>query len=122
MNKDLNSIKWDQCLKHCEAEIAWHKFKSILFKFTNKHIPTVTIKDSDQPPWFDNETYKLCRKKERLRAKFKHTKSSTDYANFLSVGKSIKLSVYITHNPSMKFPHIVVIYGFYIEDHILKKS
>ena len=90
MNKDLNSIKWDQCLKHCEAETAWDKFKSILFKLTNKHIPTVTIKNSDQPPWFDNETYKLCRKKERLRAKFKHTKSSTDYANFSKCRKEYK--------------------------------
>ena len=90
LNRDINSVKWDYHLKYCEAELAWHKFKNILFHLINKHIPTVTIKNNDQPPWFDNETYKLCRKKERLRSKFKRTQCPTDYSNYAKCRKEYK--------------------------------
>ena len=45
----------------------------------NIHIPTITIKNKPQPPWFDSDTHHLCLKKERLRAKFNETGRAEDY-------------------------------------------
>ena len=90
LNRDLNSVRWDQCLKYNEANLGWEKFKDILSHLTHKHIPTITIKDNQQPPWFDSDTFKLCRKKERLRKKYKETKSPVDYSNFSKCRKEFK--------------------------------
>ena len=75
---------------YTEANLAWEKFKIILLNLCNKHIPTITIKGDIKPPWFDNDTFKLCRKKERLRKKFKQTKSASDYSNFAKCRKDFK--------------------------------
>ena len=48
----------------------------------NIHIPTITIKNKPQPPWFDSDTHHLCLKKERLRAKFNETGRAEDYKKF----------------------------------------
>ena len=90
LNRDLNSVKWDHYLKLNEANLGWEKFKSILFHLCHKHIPTVTVKGDTKPPWFDNDTFKLCRKKERLRKKFKETKSASDYSNYAKCRKDFK--------------------------------
>ena len=90
LNRDLNSVKWDHLLKYSEADSGWKKFKRVLSDLLHKHIPTITVKGDHQPPWFDNETFQLCRKKERLRKKFKQTKSSSDYSNFANCRKDFK--------------------------------
>ena len=46
LNRDLNSIKWDRCLKYSEANLGWEKFKDILSHLTHKHIPTITVKNN----------------------------------------------------------------------------
>ena len=48
----------------------------------NAHIPKITIKSKDKPPWFDAECYAKCREKERLHQKFKRTKSMHDELKF----------------------------------------
>ncbi|MCP4487095.1 MAG: hypothetical protein GY820_07225, partial [Gammaproteobacteria bacterium] len=60
---DLKLVRWDTVL-HCDAETGWFRFKNILFHHMTSRIPTITITDKDQPPWFDSETYQLCLKKE----------------------------------------------------------
>ena len=67
LNRDLNSIRWEQHLKYSEANLGWEKFKHILFHLINKYIPTITVRDNFKPPWFDDESFNLSRKKERLR-------------------------------------------------------
>ena len=69
LNRDLNSVRWDQYLKYNEANSGWVKFKDILFHMINKHIPTITVKDNLQPPWFDNDVFRLCRKKKSISEK-----------------------------------------------------
>ncbi len=86
---DLKLIKWDNVL-HCDAETGWFRFKKILFQYVKFHIPTITITDKDQPPWFDSETYQLCLKKERLRAKFNETGLEEDYRKFSECRKDFK--------------------------------
>ena len=81
LTNDLKSVKWDKQL-NCDAETGWSRFKNILFYHMLRRIPTITITDKDQPPWFDSETYLLCLKKEKLRAKFNETGLAEDYKKF----------------------------------------
>ena len=62
----------------------------MLFKVIDKHIPKIKIKSEYQPPWFDSETYNHCRKKERLRAKFKSTGNLDDYAKYSKCRSDLK--------------------------------
>lgn len=90
LNRDLNTVNWDSHLKYGEADISWHRFKCILNDLTHKHIPSVTVKENSQPPWFDNETFCLCRKKERLRKKYKASRAASDYLSFSNCRKEFK--------------------------------
>ena len=81
LNRDLKSERWDAHL-YCDAETGWHRFKTILNHHMERRIPTITITDKDQPPWFDSDTYQMCLKKKRLHAKFKQTGSAEDYLKY----------------------------------------
>ena len=93
LNDSLRYVKWNLLLKHCDANTAWLRFKSKLLELCRNHIPTITIKSGFQPPWFDNETFKLCRKKERLRAKYKHTNKPEHYKNYSNCRKELKFLI-----------------------------
>lgn len=54
------------------------------------HIPTITIQSDCQPPWFDSDTFNLLRKKERLRAKYKESKTPENYQKFSSCRRDLK--------------------------------
>ena len=77
-------------LNSCEPEIGWRRFKHRLFELADKHIPKATVKSEFQPPWFDSECYDACRKKERLRAKFKQPKNDSDGLKFSLARKEFK--------------------------------
>ena len=79
MNESIRQINWNCLLKCCDADTAWVRFKTKLLEMCNGHIPTITIKSSFQPPWFDSDTFKFCREKKRLRAKYKVSKKPEDY-------------------------------------------
>ena len=89
LNDDLKSVRWDQYLNY-DPEIGWRRFKEILNHLMKKHIPTITLKNKFQPPWFDCDTHHLCLKKERLRAKFKETGRAEDYKKFSECRKNFK--------------------------------
>ena len=90
LNDSLKYVNWDHHLQHCDAETAWFRFKKILTHHLDLNIPTITIKSRDTPPWYDSETHHLCRKKERLRAKFKQTKQADDYKKYSQCRKDFK--------------------------------
>ena len=48
------------------------------------------IKPEFQPPWFDAEVYVLCRKKERLRSRYKKTLNDERYMKFSECRLSLK--------------------------------
>ena len=89
LTNDLNSVRGDEHLQ-CDAETGWFRFKNILFHHMNHRIPTITITDKDQPPWFDSETYQLCLKKERLRIKSNETGLAEDYKKFSECRRDFK--------------------------------
>ena len=90
LNSELKHIPWDSVLAGCDPGTGWVKFKGILLNLCNKYIPTVTVRDKLQPPWFDSETFQLCREKERLRAKFKLSQSASDYSKYAKKRKEFK--------------------------------
>ena len=90
LNNDLKSVRWDQHLKYCDAETGWHKFKDILGQKIEQHVPTITIKNKNQPSWFDSDTHHLCLKKERLRSKFKQSGLAADYKKYSQCRKEFK--------------------------------
>ena len=83
INSELSNINWDHLLlSNDDIEFAWSRFKTKLIDITDKHIPRIKISCGPQPPWFDSETHNLCREKERLRSRYKQTKSAEHYAKY----------------------------------------
>ena len=50
----------------------------------------MSIRNDFQPPWFDSETFQLCRKKERLHTLYKANKSDDNYMKFSSCRRELK--------------------------------
>ena len=90
LNKDLCRVNWNAILDRTEPELAWARFKSILFSLVNKHIPTISTKSEFQPPWFDSESYQACLAKEKARKKFKRTNNELDELNFKHLRREFK--------------------------------
>ena len=90
LNHDLRHTNWNAMLNCCEPEFGWRRFKTRLFELADKYIPKSTVKSHDQPPWFDSECFDMYRKKERLRAKFKRSKSDSDGLRFSLARKEFK--------------------------------
>ena len=63
LNEELEMISWENLLDYHEPEIAWQNFKKILFSKVDNHIPKFLVKNEHQPPWFDSECFKKCKKK-----------------------------------------------------------
>ena len=93
LNESLRYVNWNHLLKFCDANTAWHRFKTKLLQLCDIHIPTITIKSDFQPPWFDSDTYKLCRKKERLRAGYKIARDPVHYHKYSQCRKNLKLLI-----------------------------
>ena len=93
LNDDLNHVNWNYTLKYCDSTTAWNRFKTILIKLCDKHIPKITIKSQFQPPWFDSDIHKLCLKKDRLRQKYISSKNPVDHEKFKMATKSFKAAV-----------------------------
>ena len=94
LNNALRHTNWDSALRCNEVEFAWMNFKQKLFELVDKYIPKITLKNEFKPPWFDSDVYALCRKKERLRAKFKRTNSDRDEILFCQARKDFKRLVH----------------------------
>ena len=91
INEELLAVNWDLVLTSNSIEESWNKFKSILFSNVDKYIPKIKISNSSQPPWFDSETYHLCREKERFHSNTKRPNSSPeDYARFSERRRAFK--------------------------------
>ena len=90
LNRDLRSTHWDSLLGNCDVDSAWLNFKNHFKMLANTHIPKIKVKSEFQPPWFDSEVYQLCREKERLRCRYKHTKSEIHYVKFSDCRRRLK--------------------------------
>ena len=63
INSEIMQADWNQILSNNDIESCWLSFKSVLFPIIDKHIPKMKLKVVNQPPWFDSETFELCREK-----------------------------------------------------------
>ena len=82
LNGDLGNVDWNSVIDSEDSNTAWIDLKNTLKRLMNVHIPKITIKTNNKPPWFDAECYEKCREKERLHQKFKRTKSMHDELKF----------------------------------------
>ena len=89
INQKLSSVNW-QFLNSCDPDTGWKLVKECLLNLADEYIPKITIKSEFQPPWFDSELFSACRKKERLRSKFKSSGSMEDELKFSVSRKQYK--------------------------------
>ena len=90
LNNDLKRVDWRYLLSSEEAHTGWDLFKNKFLILCDKHIPKITIKESFQPPWYDSEVFKLNKKKENFKKKFKETNSQNHYLKYSSLRKDLK--------------------------------
>jgi hypothetical protein len=105
LNHDLQETDWNTLLSSSDIEICWDKFVNKLDSLCNKHIPTITIKSSFKPPWFDSEVFGLCRTKEKWRKKFKQTKSLDHGIKFKTTRKQVKQLIRSKMNSNFSDEH-----------------
>jgi hypothetical protein len=65
MRNEMGLIDWESELGGESTDRAWGKFKEILDKNIEKHVPTVEIKDTGRPKWLSRELVKLIRRKKK---------------------------------------------------------
>ena len=90
LNSDFGSTDWGNLLYVGNVDLAWQNFNCHVKEHVDKHIPKIKIKSEFQPPWFDAEVHALCRKKERLRSRYKKTLSDEHYMKFSDCRRSLK--------------------------------
>ncbi len=91
LNLELGRFDWHHIFSDtANIDQAWQAFKDTLFSCIDKHIPKISIKNDFQPPWFDAETFELCRKKNRLHALYKENKSEERYMKFSNCRRDFK--------------------------------
>ena len=47
MMSELSAIDWESEIDRLEPDLAWNKFKNILFEILDKHVPKFTVKSLD---------------------------------------------------------------------------
>ena len=90
LNDELGKVNWAFHLQSLHPETAWKVFKAILFKLCDKYIPKLTIKSNYKPPWFDSDVFNFCKKKERLRSKYKASQDPKDYTKYQNCRRNLK--------------------------------
>ena len=58
-----------------------------------KHIPMISIKFKQKPPWFDSEIHDLCKLKDKYRKKANTTKNALDQEAFCKCRKELKIKI-----------------------------
>ena len=90
INRELWHTNWDALLDNTEPEVAWGRFKSVLFSKVDRYIPKITIKSEYQPPWFDSDVHDAYRDKQRAHKNYKASKSRTDELKFSNARRNFK--------------------------------
>ena len=93
INEQFAKTDWNSILDGNDTHSAWHDFKTKIFAVIDHHIPKITLKNAQNPPWFDSDLHKVCLKKERLRAAYKENNDPASYKKFCQARKELKNTV-----------------------------
>ena len=93
INEKFAKTDWNSMLDGKDTHSAWHTFKTNIFTVIDCHIPKITLKVAQNPPWFDSDLHKVCLKKERLRATYKEKNDPASYKKFCQARKELKNTV-----------------------------
>jgi hypothetical protein len=70
------------------VQILWDIFKTELFEYLEKHIPSKLIRSKSHLPWINHKIRKMFKKKTRLYHQVKKTNKWTNYKHFQKEFKS----------------------------------
>ena len=93
INEQFAKTDWNSILDGKDTHSAWHDFKTKIFAVIDHHIPKITLKNAQNPPWFDSNLHKVCLKKERLRAAYKEKNDPASYKKFFQARNELKNTV-----------------------------
>ncbi|XP_068684890.1 uncharacterized protein [Montipora foliosa] len=82
LKNSLQSIPWDLVTSDVCINTSLDTFLGILLSAIGEHIPRITLKRRSRPPWINNETMKLIRKKKRLWNRLKSSGSQDLFMKF----------------------------------------
>ena len=93
MNDYLGSINWCEILSG-NVHNDWQVFKAIVQEAMVKYIPTsIPKKNKTTPSWWSKSIDKAIKAKQQAFAKFKHSKSRSDYANYAAKRNNVKCKI-----------------------------
>ena len=107
LNNDLCNSNWNAMLDCTEPELAWFRFKSVLFSNIDKYIPTITVSTERRAPWFDSEVHEIytakkeahkSRKKSELHG-LKFSNLRRDFKNMAS--QKMRDNMYNSDDPAL---------------------
>ena len=90
INLQLSQYNWNNLLSDNDIEACWANFKQVLFSVIDSNIPKITLRNNNQPPWFDSETFNLCREKEWFRSKYKDSSNPEHHLKFVERRRAFK--------------------------------
>ena len=84
INEELKSYDWNQILMEHTTDDAWTKFKDILHKAIEKHVPEITVKKSKATShqWMTKATRRSITRRNTAWRKYRQLKTDANYATY----------------------------------------
>ena len=96
LNDALSSMVFD-VNNTSDIDELWSSWRDSFLTAVKDHIPTRTIKDTNSPPWIDNEVRHFIRKKYLALKKYRQNKSETRKRRLRELSKVVKSLVKRKH-------------------------
>ena len=90
LRNEISSADWSSILDNTEPDESWKNFSTSLMSLIESNMPKINVKSEFFPPWFDAECHSKCKKKDRLRKKYKRKKNLADGLKFSNCRKEFK--------------------------------
>ena len=84
INAELKSYDWNEMLREDTTEDAWKKFKDILHKAREKHVPVITAKKSKvaRRQWMTKATRRSMSRRNVAWKKYRELKTEANYTKY----------------------------------------
>ena len=84
INAEMKSYDWNQMLVEDTTEDAWKKFKNILHKAIQKHVPIIKVKKSKAAShqWMTKATRRSMSRRNMAWKKYRELKTEANYTKY----------------------------------------
>ena len=93
----LPCVPLDFILSETDIDSNWEKWKDMFMATFDKFIPLKTIKDTNSPPWIDEQVRHMIRKKYAALRKYRLNKTVERKRKLRNLSQSIKYAVKVKH-------------------------